>query len=100
LAHPIWRSHEWLENVDIGTNVKRRNDNGFTLLKHVARSGFVSEMRVLIDNGAQVQAVHQKSGFPALRFAIDNNHEAPLLVLTAAGANCELKDKEGLTALH
>jgi ankyrin repeat protein len=70
-----------------------------TPLHHAASAGHVESIIVLIELGAQVNALDREKWTPLLRAAAGGHREASR-VLIARGADVSCVDHEGHTALH
>jgi ankyrin repeat protein len=87
--------------IGIGKNINSKDDIGFTILHYTARcDGLESEIRMLIQNGADVGALTVRNSETALHFAAKVGNEATLQTLIASGANIEAMTEAGNTALH
>jgi ankyrin repeat protein len=85
--------------LDLGVKVDTRNSAGETAL-HLAARGFNGVLKLLLDHGADVNAL-DASGRTALHWASSwiNGHEASIQILVEKGADREIKDRCGDTAL-
>jgi hypothetical protein len=80
--------------------VNTSNRHGTSLLSIAGPSGWASTTAtVLLENNANVNAAHDWKGSPLL-LACDKNDETVVKMLISAGANVNLADAEGNTALH
>jgi ankyrin repeat protein len=77
----------------IGTNINRKDGNRLTLLHYMALGGLESETRMLVQNGAHVEAKGKASATP-LHYAARGEYEAVVGILIASGAKIDAK-KEG-----
>jgi ankyrin repeat protein len=92
--------------ITAGANVNARNRLGDTPLLIAARNGRVNVLKVLLDKGANVNAQDDNRGQTALIVAVgnvaagdgDNDVEAVRLLIVG-GADVNMKDNNGLTAL-
>jgi ankyrin repeat protein len=87
--------------IGIGKNMNSKDDIGFTILHYTARcDGLESEIRMIIQNGADVGALTVRNSETALHFAAKVGNEATLQTLIASGADIEAMTEAGNTALH
>jgi ankyrin repeat protein len=83
----------------IGTNINRKDGNRLTLLHYMALGGLESETRMLVQNGAHVEAKGKASATP-LHYAARGGYEAVVGILIASGAKIDAKKDGGETVLH
>ena len=89
-----------LEEFGATYDLEERNsdDEGGTALHHAARSGHVSTVQLLLDKGANVNALTLQDRTP-LMLAAELNLFSVVIVLLAAVPNLELRDSDDVTAL-
>ena len=85
--------------LDAGSSVELPTDDGFTLLDDAVIANRVEIARLLIQRGANVNAV-DKNGMTPLMYAasIDYGDSAMVDLLVKSGAKRDMKSKDGLTA--
>ena len=85
--------------LDAGASVELPDDGGFTLLDSAVIANRVEIARLLIQRGANVNAV-DKNGMTPLMYAasIDYGDSAMVDLLVKSGAKRDMKSKDGLTA--
>ena len=85
--------------LDAGASVELPDDSGFTLLDDAVVANRVEIARLLIQRGANVNAV-DKNGMTPLLYAvsIDYGDAAMVDLLVKSGAKRDVKSKDGLTA--
>ena len=69
-----------------------------TLLIIAARANDASQIRLLLDGGAQVNA-QDSNGWTALSWAIKHRNAAAATALVAAGADSEIEARDGWTPM-
>ena len=86
--------------LDTGASPNEMDDDGFSLLYCAVVSHRADIVRLLIERGADVNAVDRKT-MTALLYAASADFGDPSMVelLLKRGANATAKTKEGLTAL-
>lgn len=85
-----------------GGDVNALDGNGQTFLMGAAAQGYVEIIRVLLDNGAAVDARAQgaaATGATPLMFAVANERVEATRLLLARGANPNLNSADGMTPL-
>jgi ankyrin repeat protein len=80
-------------------NVSGTAQGGYTPLMFAARTGDLASARLLLDKGADPNAVSAADGGP-LEIASAAGHEDLALMLLDAGADPNRADANGMTALH
>jgi len=88
---PLLAERPWL--------VRARDRRGETPLMHAARAGQRSTVRLLLDCGADPNALCERRGTALMR-AAELGDAALVSILIRAGANVSARDAEGATALH
>jgi hypothetical protein len=83
---------------NINVNVKD-DERGSTPLHHAARNGHVEIARLLLQNGAEVNAKSNRGRTPLYCAAL-NGHIDILHLLVENGADLEAQDNNGVRALH
>jgi len=85
--------------LDAGSSVEMPDDGGFTLLDDAVIANRVEVARLLIQRGANVNAV-DKNGMTPLMYAasIDYGDSAMVDLLVMSGAKRDMKSKDGHTA--
>lgn len=86
--------------IDAGADVNAKDKNGRTALMNASdqRPDFAAGVKILIAKKAEVNA-QTNYGWSPLFYAAANNAFSTAQLLLAAGANPDLKDKKGQTAL-
>ncbi|MEI7938350.1 MAG: ankyrin repeat domain-containing protein [Verrucomicrobiota bacterium] len=74
-------------------------ENGLTLLKSAAKSGKLTVVKALLENGAAVDGL-QQPGLTALHYAAANGHKAVIDLLLSKGAKAGAESESGVTPLH
>lgn len=69
-------------------------------LEQAAAKGNVSEMRKLLDGGADVNEKEPFSGYTPLHWATDNGHSDAVALLLERGASVNVQNESGDTPLH
>lgn len=85
--------------IDEGADVNALDDKGECLLILAARMERNDVFKVLLDNGADIEAKSKNGGFSALGIAIDCGNADMVKMLIEKGADLELRTKEGFTPL-
>jgi uncharacterized protein len=93
-----------LQLLESGLAVDARDRNGGTALMKAASAGNRPIMQLLLDRGADVNAIHSEEGMTPLMWSLAALHSASdycdlTEMLLKAGARVEIKDREGKTAL-
>lgn len=99
------RPEEIQRLLGLGADVNVRNYKGKTGLHYAAKAGFFKVIELLIENGATVDATDKDNETPlfeAIRSTIKNREKQQTAVetLLLKGANPNLKNRKGLTALQ
>ena len=94
-----------LRLLKLGADIEVRSSKGKTALHCAAKAGFLKVINVLIENGANIDAVDNKGETPlyeAIRSTIKNREKqrAALEALLTQGANLNVKNRMGLTPLQ
>lgn len=84
-----------LEEVDVNAQL-----NGRTALYFAAIKGHVGMVKLLLERGADVNAVRQSDGSTALHGAVEHEHAEVVLILLRSRANVDAQDQWGYTPLH
>ncbi|CAH3150822.1 unnamed protein product [Porites lobata] len=86
--------------IQYGANVALTDDSGFTALHYACIDhGSLEVLRYLFENGADVNACSNDKLTP-LMIAAEKGHINALTLLIKFGADADLQDKNGKTALH
>jgi len=92
------------EFIKKGANVNEKDNNGFTILMLTARQNNPEIIKLLLDAGADMNAVSGEATFDgkytALALAAGNNQVENIKLLLAAGAKVNVKDLRQNTPLH
>ena len=95
-AHSFWTLTDL---VNAGADVNAVVDNeGRTVLMEVAQHGLGSCAKILLKNGAKIDAA-DKNGDTALMYAMGAESDYVQQMLLSAGADTEAANNEGMTAL-
>lgn len=91
--------------LEAGQHIDAKNKQNWTALHMAAERGYAVTVQLLIDEGADINAVTYKpsyaaSGSTALHWAAENGHEKVLKVLLENGAEIDVQTSWGETALH
>ncbi|CAN9196308.1 unnamed protein product [Alternaria alternata] len=76
-----------------------KDEGGQTALHWAVRGGSVLVMKLLLDNGANIEA-KDKDSMTALHLAASEGNKAMVRLLVDLGADIEAKNKNNMTALH
>ncbi|XP_055308885.1 ankyrin-1-like [Sitodiplosis mosellana] len=87
------------EQIDQGTNIDIKDNNGRTALHTAARQGCEQVVYFLVENGANVNTKCDK-GWTSLHWAAYNGKVNIAQVLITHGADMNVGDINGLTPLH
>ncbi len=85
--------------LDYGADIDQRNAAGRTPLAEAAKSGQLKAVKLLLDEGAEVNIYDTESGFTPLHSAAQKNHPAVVRRLLAAGANVNARNQWNQTPL-
>ncbi len=85
--------------VSKGASVDTKDSDGWTLLHHTARRGYLEVAEFLIEKGADINAEDKYGKKPIQRAAEDNNKNIITLLLSK-GVNINDTDKNGRTSLY
>jgi ankyrin repeat protein len=80
-------------------NVNARTESGFTPLMFAAQQGDLDSTRLLLQNGADINAIAPKYG-SALTVASASRHENLAIFLVDSGADSNVADGDGIAPLH
>ncbi len=86
--------------VDHGADVRAHSKGGFTSILFAAQQGDVESGRTLLQAGADVDESSIRDRMTALMVAAASGHNAFSILLLETGANPNLIDESGFTALH
>lgn len=94
-----------LNLLKLGADIDVRSSKGKTALHCAAKAGFLKVINVLMENGANIDAVDNNGETPlyeAIRSTIKNREKqrAALEALLTQGANLNVKNRMGLTPLQ
>ena len=81
-------------------NINAQNFNGSTPLHFASRNGHEQVVRVLLDKGADANAMFKDDGWTPLHFASQNGYEQVVRMLLDKGADVNAKDIGGWAPLH
>lgn len=87
-----------LMNKGVAANVE--DSAGYTALHYAARNGHYEVCKMLLENGATVNAQTRCGRATALHRAAMQGHIDIVQLLLKFGANANIKDIDGYTALH
>ncbi|MCJ7454471.1 MAG: ankyrin repeat domain-containing protein, partial [Wolbachia endosymbiont of Homalodisca vitripennis] len=85
--------------VSKGASVDTKDSDGWTLLHHTARRGYLEVAEFLIEKGADINAEDKYGKKPIQRAAEDNNKNIITLLLSK-GVNINDTDRNGRTSLY
>jgi ankyrin repeat protein len=86
--------------VDHGADVRARSNGGFTSILFAAQQGDVESGRTLLNGGADVDESSTRDRMTALMVAAASGNNKFSILLLEKGANPNLIDESGFTALH
>jgi ankyrin repeat protein len=86
--------------LDLGTNPDARDVDGGTSLQWAAWYGYDEIVSILLDRGADVNAVDGTTGRTALHEAAEHGNLSTVEILLESGAEVDAKDIWGWTPLH
>ena len=86
--------------LDHGADAHARSAGGFTSLLFAAQQGLVDSGRALLQAGADVNERRSGNRMTALMVAAASGNNAFAILLLENGANPDLTDESGFTALH
>ena len=91
--------------LDLGADIDVRNYKGKTALHYAAKAGFLKVINLLIEKGATVDATDKEGETPlfeAIRSTIKDGdkQQGAIEALLLKGANPNLRNRKGLTALQ
>jgi uncharacterized protein len=87
-----------LQKIGAGYDVNSRDGNGYTALHWAAYSGQLSAAQVLVDHGAEIEAVDNAQMTPLL-VAASYDQVSVAAYLVSRGANVSARDNAGWTPL-
>lgn len=76
------------------------DSSGYTALHYAARSGHRQICEMLLDHGANVNAMTRSGGATPLHRAAYQGHVQVTQLFVQRGADVTLRDSDGMTALH
>ena len=85
-------------HLKMSTIIERKDNESRTPLYWATRNGHINMMRLLLEKGANVNAL-DKDGRTHLHWAVDDKHDVMKLFLEK-GAYVNAQDTTGLTPLH
>jgi ankyrin repeat protein len=85
--------------LEKGANVKCRSNSGQMSLWWAAKMGDEAVVKLLLENGADMESVDGTYGLAPLSWAAKNGHEAVVKLLLEKGADVESEDDVGQTPL-
>lgn len=83
-----------------GTPVNIEDCSGYTALHYGARNGHNKICKLLLENGANVNALTRSGQATALHRAATQGHVVITEFLLKSGADPNIRDADGYTALH
>lgn len=83
-----------------GTPINIEDYSGYTALHYGARNGHNKICKLLLENGANVNALTRSGQATALHRAATQGHNEIAEFLLKSGANPNIRDADGYTALH
>ncbi|CAI2182425.1 16297_t:CDS:2 [Funneliformis geosporum] len=83
-----------------GSVVNEIDSTGYAPLHYAARKGYLEICRILIDHGANVNAITPEMLSTPLHRASAYNHFKVVSLLLSSGAKHTLQDSDGKTCLH
>ncbi|XP_074658535.1 SMC5-SMC6 complex localization factor protein 1-like [Tubulanus polymorphus] len=83
-----------------GIHVDSEDTSGYTALHYASRHGMIEVCKVLLMNGAEVDARTRSGGVTSLQRAAYCGHVDIIRLLIAYKSNPLLQDNDGKTALH
>jgi len=86
--------------LEKGISPNKEDSAGYRPLHYAARNGHYRVCELLLDNGAEVNAVTRCIRATALHRAATQGHSDVITTLLHHGADVNLKDADGSTALH
>lgn len=81
------------------TQVDTKDDGERTLLSYASEKGYGDSVKLLIENGADIEAKDKSYGRTPLLWAAEGGHEGVVKLLVEKGANIKVKDEDGRTPL-
>ena len=87
------------ELIKRGADIKARNDRGLTPLHAALYGGSLETVQALVQAGAAVNDADDKFKVTPLILAAEENHADVVQLLIERGANLELQERHGYTAL-
>ena len=85
--------------IDYGADVHEKNGDDVTPLMEAVRGGSGEAVRLLLDAGAEIDAVDSSHGWTPLMRSANYRHLQGLRLLLERGAAVNVRDNEGRTAL-
>ena len=90
-----WRAQWFSKLLRMQLNPNLSSEKGETLLACAAQNGFIEIVQLLLDAGADVNAVSTTDGSTALHMAAGGGYENIVKVLLQHSANIDAKDSSG-----
>lgn len=90
-----------MNSLNVNSNdVNTKDSEGYTLLHRAVEKNDHEKVKMLIDNGADVNAEAEEGGSTALYWAVYKPTTQILVTLLGSGADVNSKDNNGATPLH
>jgi ankyrin repeat protein len=88
--------------IEYGAELNKRDEEGWTALHKAAKNGHVETVALLIEHGAELEAVSKKEGLTAMHTAASALHRGEEVVkcLWKAGVDIDARNGVGKTPLH
>ncbi|KAL4708155.1 hypothetical protein ACJJTC_009934 [Scirpophaga incertulas] len=88
------------KSMIVSNTVNAPDNSGYTALHYAARNGHLDICKMLIQNGANINAATRSGKATPLHKAAAAGNTTAVTLLIKAGAAVELQDVDGETALH